>query len=117
MKEEFQPRNLLSSLTAGLILGLIRVLTYITPMAALVFSGKLEPFLATGIGMTLFSTAVIGTVVALRRSFVGTIVLPVPSVMTILGAIAAAIAAKMPSGATSEELLLTVVGIICSKRD
>ncbi|GET40671.1 hypothetical protein [Microseira wollei] len=73
------------------------MLTYITPMAALVFSGKLEPFLATGIGITLFSTAAIGTVVALRRSFVGTIVLPVPSAMTILGAIAAAIAAKIPT--------------------
>jgi sulfate permease, SulP family len=107
-----QPQHWFSSLIAGLVLGVIGVLTYITPMAALVFSGKLAPFLATGIGITLFSAAAVGFVVALQSSFVGAIALPVPEEMAILGAIAAAIAAQLPDSAPTTELLLTVVGAI-----
>ena len=55
MKQELQPKTLLSSLTASLVLGVISVLTYLIPMAVLVFSGNLEPYLGTGIGITLFS--------------------------------------------------------------
>jgi sulfate permease, SulP family len=110
--EEIQPQKLLPSLIAGLVLGVIGVLTYITPMAALVFSGELEPFLATGIGITLFSAAVVGMMVAAQSSFVGTIALPVPEEMAMLATIAAAITTQMSASATPEEMLLTVVGAI-----
>jgi SulP family sulfate permease len=107
-----QSRDLIPSLTAGSILGVIGVLTYLTPMAVLVFSGDLEPHLATGISMTLLSAAVVGIVVALKGSFVGTIALPVPEEMAILGTMGAMIAGRMGDSATPEEVLLTVVAAI-----
>lgn len=100
------------SLSAGLVLGVIGVLTYLTPMAALVFSGPLEPYLALGIGLTLFSAAVVGLVVALQSSCLGTIALPVPEEMAILAAISTAIAAQMPTTAAPVDLLVTVLGAI-----
>lgn len=112
MKKESQTNQLLSSIIAGLVLGVIGVLAYITPMAVLVFSGNLERYVATGIGITLFSGAVIGVVMALRSSFVGAIGLPVPEEMAILGVIAGSIDKSMPASGTPEELFLTIVAAI-----
>jgi len=51
-KDEFQPRILLPSLTAGLIAAVITISLEIS-LAALIFSGDLTPFLAGGIGLML----------------------------------------------------------------
>jgi SulP family sulfate permease len=107
-----QAKKLLSSLTAGLVIGIISILAYITPMAALVFSGNLKSYMAMGIGITLVSAAIIGIVVALRSSFAGMIALPMPEEMAILATIATSIEQKMMDSATDEEIFLTVVAAI-----
>ena len=56
-KKEFKPSNLLPSITAGLIATIVTFSTVI-PLAALIFSGNLSPFLAGGIGLMLFGAFV-----------------------------------------------------------
>ena len=51
--EEFRPQKLVSSLTAGLIVGITDVSVEIS-LAALIFSGVLAPYVAHGIGFVLF---------------------------------------------------------------
>ncbi|UBF30414.1 cyclic nucleotide-binding domain-containing protein (plasmid) [Kovacikia minuta CCNUW1] len=111
LKQELQIQSWLPSVAVGLIMGVTMTLTEIIPMAALVFSGQLEPFLPTGISITLLSAAIVGIVLALRSSFVGLLAFPVAEQVTILGTMAAAIARSM-SAASSEEVLLTIVAAI-----
>ncbi len=104
-------QELLPSLLAGFVIGIIATLEGITPMAALVFSGKLEPYLATGIGLTLFSSAIISIVLAIGSSFKGIIAFPVAEEMALLAGIAAAVANTMPAN-SGEATLLAVVAAI-----
>jgi sulfate permease, SulP family len=112
LQQDLQPTKLVSIVSAGLVLGIVGVLTYITPMAALIFSGDLAPYLSAGISLSLFSAAVVAIVAALSSSFVGTLALPVPEEMTILATVAAAIATQMPQGLPPEALFVTVVAAI-----
>lgn len=50
LKQKLQTQPWISSVKVGVILGVTMSLTEIIPMAALIFSGQLEPFLPTGIG-------------------------------------------------------------------
>ena len=70
LTRNFQPDRILPSFTAGLIAGVIIVMIEIS-LAALIFSGDLSAFVSDGIGLTLFSSFVIGVVVALTSSFRG----------------------------------------------
>ncbi|HEY9628808.1 MAG TPA: SulP family inorganic anion transporter [Coleofasciculaceae cyanobacterium] len=107
-----QNDKLLTGITAGLVAGLIATLTDIIPMAAFVFSGSLEPYVATGIGINLFSSAVVGLVIALRSSFTGIIAFPVAEEMATLAVILSAVARQIPSSASAEEVILTIIGAI-----
>jgi sulfate permease, SulP family len=112
LEERLQSDRLLPGIIAGLVAGLIATLTDIIPMAAFVFSGALEPYVATGIGINLFSSAIIGFVVALRSSFKGIIAFPVAEEMATLAVILGAVARQIPSSATAEEVLLTLIAAI-----
>lgn len=112
LKQELQGQAWLPILTAGLVIGVTVVLTGIIPMAALVFSGPLERFLATGISMALMSSVVLGLVLALRSSFVGVVAFLVAEEATILGAMATQIAQTMPANATDQDILFTIMAAI-----
>ncbi|NJP09279.1 MAG: hypothetical protein HC866_07155 [Leptolyngbyaceae cyanobacterium RU_5_1] len=109
LKQELQTQPWLPILAAGVVMGVTMVLTEIIPMAALVFAGSLESFLPVGISMTMLSAAVVGSVLAMRSSFVGLIAFPLAEQVTILGAMAGAIAQSMPATATREDTLLTII--------
>ena len=78
-KQEFQPKVLLPSLTAGLIAAIVTISMEIS-LAALIFSGTLSQFLAGGIGLMLFGAFVIGIVTSLLTSLPGTISVPLPGI-------------------------------------
>ena len=101
-----------TGIIAGLVTGLVATLTDIIPMAALVFSGALEPYVATGIGINLFSSAIIGAIIALRSSLKGIIAFPVAEEMTTLAVILSAVASQIPSSTPALEVLLTLVAAI-----
>ncbi len=112
IKEETQPQSWIPILTSGLVLGITVALTGIIPMAALVFTGELERFLATGITLALMSATVLGIVLTIRSSYVGVVAFVVAEEATILGTMATSIAQKMSTSATDEEVLITILAAI-----
>lgn len=110
LKQEFQPKILLPSLTAGLIAAIITISMEIS-LAALIFSGDLSQFLAGGIGLMLFGAFVMGIVVALITSLPGTISVPQDTPAAILGLVGAGIAVSM-KGADPNAIYATVLAAI-----
>ncbi len=108
LRQEFQPSRLLSSLIAGLVSGTVGVLFSIS-FAALIFSGNLERYLSSGVGIVLFSAVILRTVSALTSSFPIIIADLEPLPTAILAASVATIASSMPEAATSAEIFITVV--------
>lgn len=101
----------LTGLLAGAIVGIVVVIVAIS-FALLIFSGDLEDFAARGIGLALYTAAVMAGLVALFSSFEGMIATPqdVPAAITAL--IAAAVAAALPAGAAGGEVFATVAAAI-----
>ena len=109
--EEFKPRQIVPSLTAGLLIGTSEVF-FCTSLAALIFSGRLTPFVADGIGLALFGGLVIGLVVAFLSSLPAAIPVVQDSPAAIFALAAAAIAAAMPLDASPNHVYFTVVAAI-----
>ncbi|NBD18019.1 MAG: hypothetical protein GVY04_18365 [Cyanobacteria bacterium] len=111
LSDPFQPQNLLPSLSAGLVTGIIAVIRGIS-YAALIFAGSLSGYLSTGIGMAIFSNAAIGIVVALLAPFPGIIATPLAAPTAVLAALASAIATRMNGSFPPQDILLTVIAAI-----
>jgi SulP family sulfate permease len=110
IKKEFQPSNLLPSITAGLIATIVTISTEIS-LAALIFSGKLSPFLAGGIGLMLFGAFVMGIVVSLTTSLPGIVTIPQDTPAAILALVAASIAASL-NQAAPQKIYITILAAI-----
>jgi len=104
----FRPEQILPSLTAGTVVGILGVV-YGISFAALIFSGDLAQFVVSGIGLTLFGTFVLGLVMTLFASFSGLIPVAQDAPAAILGVVAVAIAGSMPASASGQETFGTVV--------
>ncbi|MEO1590512.1 MAG: hypothetical protein AAFU71_04370, partial [Cyanobacteria bacterium J06632_22] len=74
--------TLLASLTASCF-----VVIYCVSYAAILFNGRLAPFMSRGIGLLLFSAVVVGTGVATLSSYRGAIAAPQNSTAAILAVI------------------------------
>lgn len=108
---EFQPKRLVSSLTAGVIAGITDVSVEIS-LAALIFSGVLAPYVAHGIGYILFGAFVILIIGAFISSIPGAMIIPQDTPAAILALIAAGVAGAMPAAATLEATFITVMAAI-----
>lgn len=111
VRAELVPQRLLVSVVAGLVAGLMAVVLQLS-FAALIFSGELAPFVARGMGLTLFSAMVISFLVMLMSSFAGVVATPQGGTSAILATIATAVVVQMPPEATPEAIYLTVVAAI-----
>ena len=109
--EEFRPQKLVSSLTAGLIVGITDVSVEIS-LAALIFSGVLAPYVAHGIGFVLFGAFAILLLGALTSSVPGTMTIPQDTPAAILALIAAGVVSSMSASATLDETFTTAVAAI-----
>lgn len=107
----FQPGRYVTSLTAGLISGVLTI-TMGTAFSALIFSGPLSDFISGGISLILFGAFVLGAYVALTSSYAGTVARPHEIPAAILALVASLIVAGMPASATSEALYVTVLATI-----
>ncbi|MEX0900229.1 MAG: SulP family inorganic anion transporter [Gammaproteobacteria bacterium] len=74
-------------------------------VAALIFTGPLQPFLFVGIGIVLFGAAVMLIVVALKSSYPGTISLPQEVPAVILGLLATAMFVDLTTVMSAEDAL------------
>ncbi len=111
LSEQVQPQNLLSSLSAGLITGIIAVIRGIS-YAAIIFSGSLSQYLSIGVGMATFSNITMGIIVALLAPFPGIIATPLAAPTAVLATLASAIAMQMNGAFPPQDILLTVVAAI-----
>jgi len=109
--EEFQTKKLVSSLTAGLIIGITDV-SFEISLAALIFSGVLASYVAQGIGFVLFGAFVILLLSALTSSIPGTITIPQDTPAAILALIVAGTASNMSASATLDQTFTTAVTAI-----
>lgn len=110
LQETFRPEVLVASATAGLVTGIIGVIRAIS-YASLIFSGALAVHLPTGLGMTVFSTAVTLAVVALTSGLPGLIATPLAAPTAILAIMATGIATEL-EGVPGQEMLATVLVLI-----
>lgn len=101
------PEILLPNFTAAAILAIMNVTTAIS-IAALVFSGPLAPYLPTGIGLLLVSTAVGGLLVASFSGYKGIVAGPRSGQAPIVASLAAGVVLTM-SGKADEAVVATVV--------
>ncbi len=111
LKQEFHPSQLLPSLTAGLVAGILSIIISIS-LAAMIFSGDLSEYISSGIGFTLFGSLAISIVTALTSSFPGAVALAQDNPAAILALMGAAVVSSMPASARPEDTFLTVIAAI-----
>jgi SulP family sulfate permease len=113
LQSAFSPQVLLSSLSAGLVTGVIGVIRSIS-YASLIFSGALAAHLPMGLGITVFGTAVTLVIVALTSTLPGMIATPLAAPTAILAIMAAGIAAELQGTSTAEVLATVLIMIAVS---
>ncbi|MBI5959335.1 MAG: SLC26A/SulP transporter family protein [Chloroflexi bacterium] len=104
-------KQLLPSLTAGLVLGVIQT-TLALAFASLIFSGRLSAHIPTAIGIMLLAQMIINSFIALTTSVPGLIAGLQDVSAAVLAVIAAAIVDQMSGSATSDEIFWTVVAAL-----
>lgn len=109
--QELHPQRFLPNVTAGVLIGFL-VISLEISFAALIFSGKLFPYVSTGIGFLLLGAFVLGLVVTLTSSFPGMIATPQDSPAAILAFMASALVRDMPASVPPEHKLVTVMAAI-----
>ena len=102
-----------STLSVGITTGTLGVLFDLS-FAALIFSNSLSDYLSAGIGLILFSAAAARIMVALMSSFPGTVsdLAAIPT--AILSWSTGMVVRELPSNASSQELLVTVIMTIAT---
>jgi sulfate permease, SulP family len=97
--------RILPGLVAGAISGTL-IVTFGISLAALIFTGDLAHYVPAGIGVLLFSSFLIGGIVALRSSYKPVISAPQENTSVILALMATAIGQKLPAGADALPTIL-----------
>ncbi len=106
--ERYPWRDFLSSLTAGIVCGLLAVVFSISD-AALLFSGALSGYVAVGIGLCLFSTIILAAVTAYGSSYPGMISLCQEVTVVTLAVIATSMHTAMTGIRSEHEIFLTII--------
>lgn len=108
INSQLHSKQLIPSLTVGLIVGILEVVLAIS-FAALIFGGPLRPFLVNGIGITLIGAIACGTVVTLLTSAPGTAAGSQDIPSAIMAVVVATIAASAIGDTTGAAVFSTVV--------
>lgn len=111
LKAEFDPPKLLASFSAGTLTGVIGVIRAIS-YAALIFSESLSAHLDIGVGIAIFSSAIISILVAFLSSLPGMIATPLAAPTAVLAILSTNIASSLAGRASSSEIVLTVIAAI-----
>lgn len=108
------PETPRADLVGGMVSGIMNSITGIS-IAFLIFSDLLEPFLPTGIAVVLFSSLLLGIVVALTSSFPANIASAQDRPAAIMATIAASIASLITAQGDPAQTLPTIlVAMQCS---
>jgi SulP family sulfate permease len=108
------PRQLVTNITAGLVIGLIVVVLSVS-LATLVFSGEMSVFISRGIGIFVFSGLIMLVTAAIFGSLPGTVIGPQDGPAALLAVTAGGIVGALTGAAAPETIFsTTVAGIILS---
>jgi sulfate permease, SulP family len=106
------PRQLVTQVTAGLVIGLIVVVLSVS-LATLVFSGEMSGFISRGIGIFVFSGFAMLVIASIFGSLPGTIIGPQDGPAALLAVTAGGIAGTLAGVAVPETVFATTVaGVI-----
>ncbi len=109
--DEFKPKALFSSLVASLVIGILTI-NFTIAYTALIYNGELAVYLPIGIGIALFSTAVISGVNALSSSFPSMDACVQDSAAIVLGVSAVAIVDLLSASMSTDDIFLSVVAMV-----
>lgn len=102
-------RQLVTSITAGLVAGLI-VIVFCISLAALIFSGEMSDYVSRGIGLFLFGGFVMSVLLSIFGTFPGTAIGPQDGPAALVAAAASGIVASIAG--TPDSVFSTVVATI-----
>src|SRR5258706_8843319 len=97
IRDSFRPNNLVASLIAGSVTGIIGV-TGIVALASLLFAGTLSEYASVGMGFFLFGAIVISATSSLFSSTTGVVAGILDSGVAVLGVMVVALTATVPAG-------------------
>ena len=106
---------LIQNTSSGLVVGALGVTLGIS-LAALIYGGDLEPFLARGIGLVLLGSAVLSLVVSALTSVPGMFASTQDAPAAVLGALSAALGTQLVGGVAlvGEERFFTTLAIVAA---
>jgi len=114
IRTEFQPQQLVSSLTIGIVVGLVEIV-FAVPFAELLLSGDLSGYIGYGLFLALFGVLISNVVVSIFSSLPGTVGgnqnLPIVITAVITSG---AITVMFTGGATESEVLATILFMIAA---
>lgn len=102
-------RQLVTSITAGLVAGLI-VIVFCISLAALIFSGEMSDYVSRGIGLFLFGGFVMSVLLSIFGTFPGTAIGPQDGPAALVAVAASGIVASIAG--TPDSVFSTVVATI-----
>ena len=110
LQDEFQSARLLPGLTSGVLIGISEIM-FALSLGSLIFSGELAPYLPYGIGIALFTAAVMMIATSLTSAVPGVISSTQDSPSVILAVIAAGLVGTLSAAGTQDKLTTVLVAI------
>ncbi len=111
LRQGFARRDFVASLPTALLAWFLTVIFSVS-LAALIFRGALEPYLALGISMSLLTATTVGLLISLLGSLPGTIAIPNDRTAPMLAILVASIAASFPAGTPGDTVLQTCLAAL-----
>ena len=111
LKQDMQPRRLLTLVTVGVVVSIID-LPQIISLAALIYSGGLAKYAAIGIGMGIFGAIIMQLIMIFFGSARGVIYGPQDSPAAVLSLITAGISAGMVMASDNARLATALAAVI-----
>jgi len=111
MLRELNAERVIAILLAGIIAGLVTLITSVS-FAALMFSGKLAPFISSGITILIATAVVGGSIFSLFSSCRPLVAMPDDDTAPILALMVTMVVAGFPAGTPAEVLFVTAYGAL-----
>ncbi|MBP6682307.1 MAG: SLC26A/SulP transporter family protein [Halioglobus sp.] len=111
MLREFNAERVIAILLAGIIAGLVTLITSVS-FAALMFNGKLAPFISSGITILIATAVVGGSIFSLFSSCRPLVAMPDDDTAPILALMVTMVVAGFPAGTPAEVLFVTAYGAL-----
>lgn len=112
-RSECSPKNLPAVVSAAVVIALSAIVSGIG-VAALIFTGPLQPFLFSGIGVVLFGAAVMLAVLSLCSSYPGSICLPQEVPAVILGLLGTSLYTALTPAMAPDAAIVVVMAAIAA---